>query len=34
MNKAMVASSHVMPDTMVASNMHKMMEPVDEGKKE
>lgn len=34
MNKAMVASSHVMPDTMVASNMHKMMEPVDESKKE
>ncbi|KAA6439811.1 SDR family oxidoreductase [Dyadobacter flavalbus] len=34
MNKAMVASSHMMPDTMVASNMHKMMEPVDESKKE
>ncbi|MCE6988633.1 SDR family oxidoreductase [Dyadobacter sp. CY323] len=32
MNKAMVASSHIMPDTAVAATMHKMMEPV-EGKK-
>ncbi|WP_031529937.1 SDR family NAD(P)-dependent oxidoreductase [Dyadobacter crusticola] len=27
-NKAMVASSHIMPDTAVAVTMHKMMEPV------
>jgi short-subunit dehydrogenase len=31
MNKAMVASSNVMADTVVAKNMHKMMEPT-EGK--
>jgi short-subunit dehydrogenase len=29
MNKMMVWSSHVMPDTVVASNMHKMMQPSD-----
>jgi short-subunit dehydrogenase len=32
MNKAMVASSHMMPDKTVAASMHKMMEPVDENK--
>ncbi|MGV3704432.1 MAG: SDR family NAD(P)-dependent oxidoreductase [Arcticibacter sp.] len=30
MNKAMVASSHVMPDDMVARQMHKMMEPTND----
>lgn len=28
-NKAMVAGAHIMPDTTVAENMHKMMEPTD-----
>lgn len=32
MNKAMVAASDVLPDTMVAENMHKMMEPTDKNK--
>lgn len=32
MNKAMVASSHLMPDTAVATTMHKMMEPTGEDK--
>ena len=33
-NKAMVASSHILPDSMVAANMHKQMEPVPEAKKD
>jgi short-subunit dehydrogenase len=33
-NKMMVASSHVMPDSTVAANMHKMVEPVSDDKNE
>jgi len=33
-NKAMVASSHVMPDSTVAATMHNMMEPVPDRKNE
>jgi short-subunit dehydrogenase len=32
MNKAMVATSNILPDTAVAANMHKMMEPTDDSK--
>jgi short-subunit dehydrogenase len=33
-NKAMVTASQVMPDSMVADNMHKMMEPVNKSNKQ
>jgi short-subunit dehydrogenase len=32
MNKAMVASSHILPDTAVAANMHNMMKPTEDHK--